>query len=236
MVPLHTPWCPCAVFYSSCFPSAWPGSCIMWPKPKCVSVQLRLFSQQSPGVLHSRPCQLRSEDTWRRAVLNECTLGTFCLTSCLFRSQATFTLNQDYFRILSKHLYGCLADEFEGAHVEAILHLLCGKSRAQVLILPVLPRRWYVVGINGIAETMLYGALFPFPSFSPCPSSFSFFSSFSFSSFPFPLPPAGKLSPQCERAEISLWQCRESGEEGTGESICLFCQWDNGAGETLGRI
>lgn len=38
------------------------------------------------------------------------------------------------------------------------------------------------------------------------------------------------------RAEISLWWCRESGEEGARGSICLFCQWDNGSGETLGKI
>lgn len=101
MLPLHTAWCPCPIFYTSCSPSALPGSCIMWTNP-CALVQLRLFSQQSPGVLHSHPCQLGSADAWRRAVLNECTLGSFLPTSCLFISQAASTLNQDYFRILSK--------------------------------------------------------------------------------------------------------------------------------------
>lgn len=46
------------------------------------------------------------------------------------------------------------------------------------------------------------------------PSSFISSSFFSFPSFSFLLRPAGKLSPQCERTEISLWQCREAGEEG----------------------
>lgn len=74
--PCTGPWCPCPVFYTSCFPSAWPGSCIMCAEP-CVSVQLGLFSQQSPGVLHSHPCQLGSAHACRRAVLNECALGSF---------------------------------------------------------------------------------------------------------------------------------------------------------------
>lgn len=78
---------------------------------------------------------------------------------------------------------------------------------------------------------MLYGGLIPFFFFFFFSSSF-----FCFPSFPFLHPPAGKLSPQCERAEISLWQCREAGEEGAGGNICLLCQWDNGAGETLGKI
>lgn len=70
-------------------------------KPVCVGAALVIFTAV-PGVLHSHPCQLGSAEAWRRAVLNECTLGNFFLTSCLLISQAASTLNQGYFGILAK--------------------------------------------------------------------------------------------------------------------------------------
>lgn len=102
---LCCPCTPCPGVHVLCFTPAvlpLPGRGAASYAQTRVSVQLWLFSQQSPGVLQSHPCQLGSADAWRRAVLNECALGSFLLTSCLFISQPASTLNQDYFRILAK--------------------------------------------------------------------------------------------------------------------------------------
>lgn len=147
-------------------------------------------------------------------MLSEATPGTPFLTSCLFTSQAASTLNQDYFRILSKvaseETLACVS-AWRMSLGELLWKLFCTSCvvwKEQRTAPNPSSAAQEMVGCGNQMESlrrMLYGALVPFFLF--------FFFSSSFFSFPFLLPPAGKLSPQCVRAQISLWQCRESGEE-----------------------